>query len=254
MLRLSLCRGLALVAGLSSHLHALARKTHLLAASSSLHAEQELWGRGFEHVIGVDEAGRGPLAGSVYAAAVCIPVNWIATQIKVEDSKRLSEKKRNDIYDQIMADSAIKFSVSSIDNQRIDGVNILEATMEAMSAAVLKLCEEHSFPVDRCYVLVDGNKTPKLPLKSKAIVGGDASVYSIAMASIIAKVSRDQSMLEYDKVFPQYGFAKHKGYPTKEHKYALHKYGPCAIHRLSFSPLKGRAATPPIQSENSAVD
>ena len=253
MLRRSLWRGLALIAGLSSRLLALGRKTPLLACSTSLHAERELWGRGFTHVIGVDEAGRGPLAGSVYAAAVCIPVGWLA-QIEVDDSKRLSEKKRDDIYQRIVADSAIKFAVASVDSQRIDEVNILEASMEAMSEAVRRLCEMHSFPLDQSYVLVDGNRAPKLPLKSKSIVGGDASVYSIAMASIIAKVSRDQSMRDYDKVFPQYGFAKHKGYPTKEHRYALHKHGPCAIHRLSFKPLKGRAATPPIDLESSEVE
>ena len=235
-------RGFALFASL-------ARKTSQLTSLASLHVEQELWHRGFPYVIGVDEAGRGPLAGSVYAAAVCVPIDWVP-HIEVDDSKRLSEKKRNDIYEQIVTDTDIKFTVISIDSARIDEVNILEATMEAMSAAVLRLSEECSFPVDKSYVLIDGNRTPKLPMKSKAVIGGDASVYSIAMASILAKVSRDQSMLEYDKVFPQYGFAKHKGYPTKEHKYALHKYGPCPIHRLSFKPLKGRTATPPIHSEN----
>jgi ribonuclease HII len=201
--------------------------------------ERQLWDAGVKHVIGVDEAGRGPLAGSVFAAAVCIPM--IHTNlIPVADSKKLSAKARSAIYEQMMADTSLKIKVVESSHSRIDEINILQATLEAMQSAVLQLCGEHGFAIDDCYVLVDGNKCPKLPMRSKPIISGDASVYSIAMASIAAKVSRDRVMVEMDALYPQYGFEKHKGYPTKEHILAIHKYGPCAIHRLSFKPLKGR--------------
>ena len=245
---LGLCPGIALVfyrcLCLSQRLPSLPSKPSRLIPS--LQTEHELWDRGYEHVIGVDEVGRGPLAGSVVAAAVCIPLA-MTTCIEVADSKKLSEKMRNRVYEQILADSSIKFAVSEVNSSRIDEVNILEATMEAMTQSVCKLCEENAFNFDSSYVLVDGDKIPRLPMRSKGIVGGDAKVYSIAMASIIAKVTRDRSMVEYDHMFPQFGFAKHKGYPTKDHLYALHKFGPCSIHRLSFKPLKGRVFTPPIE-------
>ncbi len=184
--------------------------------------------KGFKCVCGVDEAGRGPLAGSVFAAAVILP---IGLEIKgLNDSKKLSEKKRDELYD-IIVEKALAWAVVSVDEKIIDEINILQATMLAMQ----KACERVKSDFLECdYVLIDGNKAPRLDIDCETIIGGDAKSMSIAAASIIAKVSRDREMYEYAKEYPEYFFEKHKGYGTKAHTEALLKHGACPIHRKTF--------------------
>lgn len=191
----------------------------------SLSLERSLWNVGIENVVGIDEAGRGPLAGPVVAAAVVFPPEtWIDG---VDDSKKLSEKKREELYS-IILEKARSVSVSIVDHRTIDEINILNATHKAMLDAVENLT------VPPHYLLVDGNTFKHPTLLSKAIIDGDALSFTIAAASIVAKVTRDRIMREYDALYPQYGFAKHKGYGTKSHREAIARYGLCDIHRRSF--------------------
>ena len=181
--------------------------------------------RGFVQVCGIDEAGRGPLAGPVFAAAVLLPVG---VQIEgLNDSKKLSEKKREQLFD-VIQETAISTSIAFATEQEIDEINILQATFLAMRRA----CEGLSVRPD--YALIDGNRMPPLDIPGETIVKGDACSANIAAASILAKVSRDRLMLELDKLYPEYQFAKHKGYGTKLHRVLLQQYGPCPIHRRSF--------------------
>lgn len=175
---------------------------------------------------GVDEAGRGPLAGDVYAAAVILDPEKPLIE-GLNDSKKMSEKKREALYDQIV-DSCLAYSVASASVEEIEQMNILCATMLAMQRAVKGLS------IVPQLVLVDGNRLPELPVSAEAIVKGDATSASIAAASILAKVSRDRTLYELDRLYPQYGFAKHKGYGTKAHCEAILQYGPCPAHRPSF--------------------
>ncbi|MBR9726802.1 ribonuclease HII [Shewanella intestini] len=182
-------------------------------------------------VAGVDEVGRGPLVGDVVTAAVILdPHNPIEG---LNDSKKLSEKKRNALYQQI-CDKALCISVGRCSPAEIDQLNILHATMKAMQRAVTGL----AFTPQR--ILVDGNRSPDFGIPSFAIVKGDGLVDAISAASIIAKVTRDQEMLQLDARFPQYGFAKHKGYPTKAHFEALEEFGVLDEHRKSFRPVAER--------------
>lgn len=179
-----------------------------------------------EYICGVDEAGRGPLAGPVFAAAVILPENYEIEGLN--DSKKLSEKKREFLFDEIIK-HAVAYSIQSIDPEKIDEINILEATMLAMKNAIEGLSTEPQ------YVFIDGNKIPKdLKIPTEFVIKGDATSASIAAASILAKVSRDRFMLEMDKKFPEYCFEKHKGYGTKLHYERLREFGPCEIHRLTF--------------------
>ena len=180
---------------------------------------------GYSAVCGVDEAGRGPLAGPVCAAAVILPENTIIEG--VNDSKKLSEKKREQLYE-VIKNTALSYSVSYATVEEIEELNILNATMLAMRRAVegLKIIPD--------YVMIDGNRAPKLETACETIVKGDAKSMSIACASILAKVTRDRLLYEYAKEYPQYGFDKHKGYGTKLHIEMLRKYGPCPYHRKSF--------------------
>ncbi|HHZ05750.1 MAG TPA: ribonuclease HII [Clostridiales bacterium] len=187
--------------------------------------EKDVQTQGFLHICGVDEAGRGPLAGPVCAAAVILPSNTIIDG--VNDSKKLSEKKREALFD-VITETALTYCVAFGTVDEIEEYNILNATMLTMKRAVegLKLSAD--------YALIDGNRLPLLDIDAKAIVKGDATSMSIAAASILAKVSRDRLMLEMAKKYPQYSFEKHKGYGTKVHIEALKEYGPCPIHRKSF--------------------
>lgn len=187
--------------------------------------ENELKNEGYKLIAGVDEAGRGPLAGSVYAAAVILKENDVIEGLN--DSKKLSEKKREELYD-IICKRAVAYAVFSVDEKRIDEINILNATFEAMNGAVNHL---NTTPD---YVLIDGNRIKGVTIPHETMVKGDAKSASIAAASILAKVSRDREISGMDKEYPEYGFAKHKGYGTKEHTEAILKYGPCKIHRRSF--------------------
>ncbi|MBQ7838428.1 MAG: ribonuclease HII [Clostridia bacterium] len=181
--------------------------------------------KGYSAVCGVDEAGRGPLAGPVFAAAVILPENCEIEGLN--DSKKISEKKRDALFD-VIKEKAISWSVASVDEKTIDEINILQATYLAMRKAV----EGLDVPAD--YALIDGNRMPPLEIEGETIVKGDAKSPSIAAASILAKVSRDRFMLELDEKYPQYQFAKHKGYGTKLHYEMLTEHGISDCHRMSF--------------------
>ncbi|HRU38896.1 MAG TPA: ribonuclease HII [Candidatus Goldiibacteriota bacterium] len=181
---------------------------------------------------GVDEAGRGPWAGPVVAAAVIIDPQKYGLLSGINDSKKIPEKKREPLFD-LIASSSLAFAITEVSHLVIDRDNILNATLLAMANAVEKLS------VKPALVLVDGTRCPELEgYKSEAVVDGDAKSLSIAAASILAKVHRDRIMRNYDRIFPQYGFAKHKGYGTAEHIAALKKYGICEIHRKSYKPVR----------------
>ncbi|KAJ7530007.1 hypothetical protein O6H91_15G075000 [Diphasiastrum complanatum] len=203
----------------------------------SRNMEAELWEMGFRHVAGVDEAGRGPLAGPVVAAACIIPSNVSIEGIN--DSKKLNQGRREELYNMIVSTPGVAYAVHVIDAAMIDQINILQATMLAMTGCINKLSAATgaSWPD---FILVDGNRLPDdLPDgKAQFVIKGDAECFVIAAASILAKVTRDRIMMEYDKKWPQYGFGSHKGYGTVAHMTALLKYGPCDIHRRSFAPLK----------------
>lgn len=187
--------------------------------------EEQLWEKGFRFVAGIDEAGRGPLAGPVFAAAVIFPETIRFPEIK--DSKKLTHQQRERLFPLIF-EKATAVGVGQADHLEIDRLNILQATFLAMNRALSEL------PMKPDFVLVDGNKLPKNSFRQQAIVKGDSQSLSIAAASIIAKVSRDRVMLEYDARWPVYGFARHKGYPSTAHIQAIQKYGYCPIHRRSF--------------------
>src|SRR5450759_3145132 len=191
----------------------------------NLKTERTLWAQTIEHIAGVDEAGRGPLAGPVVAAAVIFPKEFI--MYGVDDSKKLSARKREELFIMI-SQQAMSIGVGIIDHKVIDRINILQATHVAMRRALENLA------VKPDYVLVDGNSFNHDTLRFQNIIGGDAKSFTIAAASIIAKVTRDRLMCEFDACFPQYGFARHKGYGTPQHIEAIRTYGICEIHRRSF--------------------
>ena len=187
--------------------------------------ERELFSQGYGTLCGVDEAGAGPLAGGVYAAAVILPPGWDHPYLN--DSKHVTEKRRALLYD-LITQQARAWSVAWAEVEEIDQINILAARMLAMERAIQGL----SIPPD--LALIDGNRSAGITAPNQTVVGGDGKSASIAAASILAKVSRDRYMVEMDGVYPQYGFAQHKGYPTKLHYQRLRQYGPCPIHRRSF--------------------
>ena len=181
---------------------------------------------GFSCICGVDEAGRGPLAGPVCAAAVILPEGAVIEGL--DDSKKLTEKKREGLYD-IIKETAVAYSVAYGTLEEIETVNILEATYLAMNRAIEGLTVKPDF------ALIDGNRVPRgIKIPCETIVKGDSKSMSVAAASVLAKVTRDRLMLEYDKKYPEYNFKKHKGYGTKEHTELIKQYGPCEIHRFSF--------------------
>ncbi len=190
--------------------------------------EEELYDQGFTNICGVDEAGRGPLAGPVVVAACILPPFLRIPGIN--DSKKLSEKKRDELY-KIIVREAIAYKVVFISVKEIDELNIYNATKKGMLEAIDGL----KVPAD--YVLIDAMPLGELDKSNKSIIHGDALSASIAAASILAKVSRDQYMKKMDVKYPNYGFKRHKGYCTKAHIEALEKYGPCAIHRKTFAPV-----------------
>ena len=195
----------------------------------SLEHELRLTGSGYSIIAGIDEAGRGPLAGSVFASAVVLPAGFIPQGIN--DSKKLTPRVRERLHQQLTSEPDVLWAVAKKTASEIDLLNILRATHAAMRAAweLLEPRPDH--------VLIDGLPVPQFPCPQTALVGGDAISLSIAAASIIAKVERDREMEEMDRLYPEYGFAKHKGYPTAEHFAKLRLHGPCPIHRRSFAPV-----------------
>ena len=184
-------------------------------------------------ICGADEAGRGPLAGAVYAAAVILdpdrPISGLA------DSKKLSEKKRDQLSVEIKQ-HALAWAIASCSAQEIDKINILQASLLAMKRAIEAM--QAQFGITPDLVQVDGNKCPKISLPCEAIVKGDSKVQAISAASILAKVARDAELYELDKIYPQYGFAQHKGYPTAFHLEMLNTHGITPVHRLSYAPVR----------------
>ena len=187
--------------------------------------EQELKAQGFTCICGVDEAGRGPLCGPVFAAACILPDGLYIEGLN--DSKKLTEKKREKLFD-IIKKEAVAYSIASADVEEINEMNILEADLLAMRRAI------DGLGVKADFAIIDGNIARDFPIPARAVVKGDSKSMSIAAASVLAKVARDRLCLELDRKYPQYGIAKHKGYGTKEHTELLKQYGPSPIHRLSF--------------------
>ena len=189
--------------------------------------ENELRKKGFQYICGIDEAGRGPLAGPVVIASVIMPADSMIEG--VNDSKKISEKKREKIYDQIL-EEAISYGVAIIGQDEIDEINILNATKKGLTVSLQELTEKPDLIVVDA---LNGIDTMGIPYES--IIKGDAKCYSIAAASIVAKVTRDRIMREWDKVYPEYGFEKHKGYGTAAHIATIREHGLCPIHRRSFT-------------------
>lgn len=187
--------------------------------------ENEYREKGFNIICGVDEAGRGPLAGPVYAAAVILPSDCVIEGLN--DSKKLTEKKREALFDEIK-DKALAYGIASADEKEIDEINILNATFLAMKRAI------NSLSVKPDLALIDGNQKPHTDIEEVTVIKGDAKSMSIAAASVLAKVSRDRFMLEMAEKYPQYEFARHKGYGTKLHYEKIAQYGVCDIHRRTF--------------------
>ncbi len=191
-----------------------------------LYYERQCRAQGFAHIAGVDEAGRGPLAGPVVAAAVIFPPDTIIDE--VNDSKQLPAAERERLFG-VITSSAIAYGVGIVHHDVIDSINILQATYRAMHEAISRL----SVPPD--HLLIDGNRFLAQGVPFTTIVDGDALSFSIAAASILAKVTRDRMMVDYDAMYPGYGFAKHKGYATREHREAIKQFGICDIHRRTFT-------------------
>jgi len=199
----------------------------------NLSEEKKLWKKGFKKVACLDEVGRGPLAGPVVAAAVVIQnTKYKIQDTKIRDSKKLTPKQREKFYKIFKKTDGLKWGIGKVSEKVIDKINILEATKLAMIRAIKKLERKPDF------LIIDGNFKLNLPIPQKSIVKADEKVFSVALASIIAKVTRDGLMKKYAKKYPHYGFDAHKGYPTKFHFKMLKKYGYCQIHRKSFKPLK----------------
>jgi ribonuclease HII len=209
----------------------------LLADSKLLTLEKTKWAEEFCFVAGIDEVGRGPLAGPVVAAAVVFPQG--AKIPAVDDSKKLNEKQRRELKEAIIQVEGIQCAVAEVDEVKIDEINILQATHLAMRLAVEKL--------DRVdFLLIDGRPVPGLPTASLSVVKGDSKSASIAAASILAKVYRDELMCRYAEIYPEYGFEEHKGYGTAKHLAAMRKHGICKIHRRSFAPVRD-IINPPLE-------
>jgi ribonuclease HII len=203
--------------------------------------EKRLKGEGFLRVAGVDEAGRGPLAGPVVAAACIIPEGVFFEHLN--DSKLLNADQRNALFEQITTCPNLIFGVGIIDMKTIDRINILQATFVAMRKAV------EALSIQPDYILIDGNQLPIFDIPSESVVRGDSLSVSIAAASVIAKVTRDRIMEEMNEKYPEYGFKQHKGYATEQHLEAIHKFGPCPIHRKTFDPVRSMLNPQPVQIE-----
>jgi ribonuclease HII len=196
----------------------------------SLEHENTLRARGFSLIAGIDEAGRGPLAGPVVAAAVVLPCDYHHNVLR--DSKQLTPLQRERLYEELISRVDVFWAVSIVTHRDVDKLNILRATHKAMRAAAAQLTSAPD------HVLIDGLPVRPFPIRQTALVDGDTLSFSIAAASVIAKVTRDRLMLDFDREFPEYGFAQHKGYATALHLDRLRQHGPCPIHRRSFLPVQ----------------
>lgn len=200
--------------------------------------EKRLWKKGYKYIAGIDEAGRGPLAGPVVSGAVLI-IEKNLKEVKkiksVKDSKKLTEKKREEVYTNLINNYKLKWGIGIVSEKVIDKINILEATKLSMIRAVKDLEKRNKIKVD--FLILDGKMKINLNINQESIIKGDDKVLSISAASIIAKVTRDRLMIKYDKLYPVYNFKKHKGYGTKEHLKNIRNNGICKIHRKSFSPI-----------------
>ena len=200
--------------------------------------ENRLRRKGSKRIVGLDEAGRGPLGGPVVAAAVIVKKDRKLKLLKVNDSKKLSSKKREELYEILINHPKIEWGIARVYEKVIDKINILEATKLAMERAIEKLKAKNKGKKQKIdFLILDGNFKINSNIPQKAIIKADNKVFSCAAASILAKVSRDRLMRRYDKKYPKYGFSKHKGYATKLHFKMLKRYGPCKIHRKSFRPV-----------------
>ena len=197
-----------------------------------LNEEEKYYELGFKFIVGCDETGRGPLCGPVVAAACILPISF--NDELINDSKKLTEKKRNEAF-KLIKDNAIAYGIGVVNATEIDKINIYEASRKAMLLALKNMNHDVDIIFTDCMPLTFNG------IKANSIVKGDAKSASIAAASVIAKVARDRLMDEYDKLYPEYGFASHKGYGTAEHVEAVRRYGPCPIHRLTFEPIKSIA-------------
>lgn len=203
------------------------KRSNTLKIRQLLKPEKRLRARGFRDIAGVDEAGRGPLAGPVVAGAVII--HDTSFSVRIDDSKKLSPRERDRAYEEILSRASVGIGI--VDEKGIDALNIYQATRQAMALAVARL------PRQPDYILIDGTMRFPADCPSESIVAGDSKSLSIAAASIVAKVTRDRIMIAFDRTYPQYGFARHKGYPTAYHKEALAAHGPSPLHRLTFRPV-----------------
>ena len=214
--------------------HVMARAT---AKINRFEQERQLWGQGVLRVAGVDEVGCGPLAGPVVAAAAILPPRWAKSGLPrglkgLNDSKMLTALQRERFFSFLTNCAEVEFAIAEVDAGRIDAINIFQAAHQAMNAALAQLrpAADHA--------LVDGRRVKTMTVPQTAIVKGDLKSYSIAAASVLAKVTRDRLMVDFDRQWPAYGFAEHKGYATEQHLAAIALHGPCPIHRRSFSPFK----------------
>ncbi len=212
------------------------------SGQSRFRYERELFKRGCTLIAGVDEAGRGPLAGPVVAAAVMFPLEWIERGLPralhgLNDSKQLTAEEREKFFAVLTSRIEVRYAIAWSDHAVIDEINILQATFRAMNEALARL---NPAPF---HALIDGHQRSSARGEQTPIIEGDAKSYSIAAASVLAKVTRDRMMVEFDRQWPEYAFAEHKGYGTKNHLAALARHGPCAVHRKTFAPIRKEAAT-----------
>lgn len=200
--------------------------------------ERRLWKKGYRYIVGIDEAGRGPLAGPVVSGAVLIlekDFKEVKKIKSVKDSKKLSERKREEVYPNLINNSKLKWGIGIVSEKIIDKINILEATKLSMIKAVKDLEKKNNIKVD--FLILDGKMKINLNINQESIIKADDKIFSVSAASIIAKVTRDRLMIKYDKKYPLYNFKKHKGYGTKEHIKNIKENGICKIHRKSFAPI-----------------
>ncbi len=221
-------------------------ESELLRLRAMSQCENRLRAEGFTKIAGIDEAGRGPLAGPVVAACCLLPLGVLFEHLN--DSKQLTEEMRENLFSKITAYPGLEYGIGVVDVKTIDRINILQATLLAMQEAV------RAMKVVPDYLLIDGNQIPHFDISSEAVVAGDARSVSIAAASILAKVTRDRMMVVLSQKHPGYGFHQHKGYGTEMHLQAIHTLGPCPIHRKSFDPIKSMFKKEKEEGEGRKID